>query len=73
MGDHPPRNATAQHIQNAVYYFPQVHGARMSPGIAWGQQRSQLCPLGVGQGAWICFSIHTPKVSIILDASLGND
>ena len=38
MGHHAPGYATTQHVQYAVYNFPQVHGARMSPRCIWGNK-----------------------------------
>ena len=38
MGRHAPGYAAAQHIQNAIYYFAQVHGPRMPLGLLGGSK-----------------------------------
>ena len=38
MGHHAPGYATAQHIQDAIYYFPKVHGPGVPLGLLGGSK-----------------------------------
>ena len=57
VGQHPPRAAGAQQVQDGVYHFPQFHGTGTASRLGFRQQRSQDLPLGVSQigGAWFPF------------------
>ena len=58
MGQHPPRAAGAQRVQDAVERLPQVHGAGPAPRLGRRQKGRQNFPLGIGQIAGIRFPVH---------------
>ena len=65
MGRHPPRYASVQNVQYAVYYLSQVHGAPAPLGRCTRQQGLQMLPLGIRQITGISLLIHTPTLQPI--------
>ena len=63
VGQHPPGDATTQHVQDAVDHLAQVCGPGMASGGVGRQQRLQLLPLSIGQIAGMRFSIHATSVT----------